>query len=420
MAKFSYHGGPLLSNIEIVTVYYGSTNGRPGVGDWSTDPMLNMLACQLDDFFYDITESAYLDLLAEYSSPDGKYHIGRGNWVGAFYIPSPVGQTSGNINIDIQTVLNLAIQQKQLPAPNANRSYFVFLPPGFNLPQDNSIPSTGESYHSFFRASNGAQVSYAVFGYPSFDSLTTNLNWITLFSSHELAEVITDPYGQGWTTSNGDGIAGFCSAVVGSITSGIFHSYNVSALWSETQGKCVVPAEDNIRKPPRVARIRLKPYAECVFVPVEGEIAMFQVDVSGVPQASLANMTYQWTVSVAEAVGPNDQPTFSARMPTASGLVTVVVTVTDASGCNMSDVKTYTPITLAWANFLTRVCEIRKFTHVNFFVNPLWDPLRDLAITPISERDVREVHQVAERLFQLTEGLVNQFEAATKRTSELP
>src|SRR5262249_6778466 len=58
VGKVSYHGGPLLENVGVETVYYGQA--------WTSDPQLRQQAQQLDAFFQDITQSTYMDMMAEY------------------------------------------------------------------------------------------------------------------------------------------------------------------------------------------------------------------------------------------------------------------------------------------------------------------------------------------------------------------
>src|SRR5947209_3497788 len=49
----TYHGGPLLNNVGVETVYYGA--------DWATSPTLRRQADRLDRFVRDITDSPYMD-----------------------------------------------------------------------------------------------------------------------------------------------------------------------------------------------------------------------------------------------------------------------------------------------------------------------------------------------------------------------
>lgn len=427
MPNVIYHGGPVISNIEVVIVYYGSTFSRAGIGDWGTDPMLLDQACRLNDFFSDITDSAYLDQLTEYTPP-GENLIGRGKWIGAAFIPFAPGKQFGSFadnalnDVEIRATLQIAIQQGQVPEHTPNRGYFVFLPPYIAVRRgDEFYPDDGQAYHDNVVV-DGDSVSYAVMTHPGSNPVIPftkpdTFEQLTVEASHELVEMITDPTavaGWGWYDRAGNEIVDICVDPKANFPKwGYFHGYLVSTFWSEQQQSCSIPAEDGLAKSPRAVQI-WGPRSECNIPPAEGASVIFHAELSNTP--NVEGVTYQWSVVGADAIGPNNERTFSVQFPLASNQVVVSVMVTDADGCDLSDTQTFTPITQHQHEFLELLCELRKFIHVNFFVNPLWDPLRDLTTSPISEHDVRELHSVAEHMVQLTERLHGLYQ--TSRSQE--
>src|SRR6267378_2342537 len=70
-ASFTYRGGPLLTAVEIVTVFWGA--------GWN-EATAQAIAQSLNAFFQFVVSSPYVDQLAEYSTPQQK--IGRGRYAG--------------------------------------------------------------------------------------------------------------------------------------------------------------------------------------------------------------------------------------------------------------------------------------------------------------------------------------------------
>jgi hypothetical protein len=139
----------------------------------------------------------------------------------------------------------------------------------------------------------------------------------------------------------------------------------------------------------------------------EGETAGFRVDMSGLT----GPLSYIWTVEGAPQPVPNDTPTIAIVLPAAFIKVTITVTVTDGGGCTLSSTLTVSAVPEGFAKVIRLLCDIRKYTRVNFFVNPLWDPLRDFPVSAISEPALRESYRSAEELTQLMGRLVGLYEA---------
>jgi hypothetical protein len=65
----------------------------------------------------------------------------------------------------------------------------------------------------------------------------------------------------------------------------------------------------------------------------------------------------------------------------------------------------YSADTAEHSQFLSLLCELRRLVQVNFFWNPLWDPIRDLVTTPVSEGDIRRLQEAVERIAELASRL---------------
>jgi len=179
----TYHGGPLLTHVDVNTVFYGQ--------NWSTDDPTGNLRNSLIDYQKAMVQSPYLTML-------GEYGVGRGSF-GA-YDPVYSGPKAGDTvtETQIQGMLLNEIAGKRL-AYTPRELYFVYLPPNVRSAWDqvSSFNPTGSYGHhgsfNFF----GSTVYYAVIQHPSvypygIGGLNT-FQQLTEVSSHELAEAVTDP-----------------------------------------------------------------------------------------------------------------------------------------------------------------------------------------------------------------------------------
>ena len=181
-----YNGGPLLGNVEVFTIFWGSA--------WQIQPALVSLSQSINGFFKFILTSPLIDQLAEYNAPG--LAIGHGKLVGS----KTLGTEPGALTDDstIQTALQGWIAREPgFPQPNANSLYFIYFPPGtsITLGADVSCQKFG-GYHDAI----GRNIFYAVEPFCMAGSASfSQLDFFTLTSSHELCEAITDPIpGEGW------------------------------------------------------------------------------------------------------------------------------------------------------------------------------------------------------------------------------
>ena len=157
----TYQGGPLIDHAAVETVYLGSA--------WTSDTALAQNANRLDQFFANLTQSTYMDMLAEYGTPQGGA-IGRGQFTGRLNVAED--DWTGGVLTDatIQRRLNSEIVSRAIPASDGNQLLVVFTPPNVSI-TEGGISSDGSpvgfaGYHSHFVDAQGATVYYAVIPNP--------------------------------------------------------------------------------------------------------------------------------------------------------------------------------------------------------------------------------------------------------------
>ena len=195
-AQLTYHGGPLLANAEVTTIFWGTA--------WDTDPLLG----QLDSFFDFIVGSSLIDQLAEYNAPG--FTIGHGKHVASVQITTDPPATIDDSQI--QTELGNLVSSGAVGPANANSVFFFFMPSGVTVTLQGA--SSCQDFCGYHNSTPGGLV-YAVDTYddcPGCQFAGTLLDSSTVVASHELCEAITDPIpGSGWVDdSTGFEIGDIC------------------------------------------------------------------------------------------------------------------------------------------------------------------------------------------------------------------
>ena len=218
------HGGPLLGAVEVVPIYWGAA--------WS-DPENAALASRLDDFFDFILTSEYMDLLAEYGTDTSP--IGHGRRTASARVTSSE-PASTVTDAAVQTTLQGFVADGTVPAPTAETLFFVYLPPGVT-----SVLGSGRScapggfcgYHN-----HAVGLRYAVVPFADCTGCVFPgdfLDTLTVVSSHELAEAVTDPdLDAWWDDSTGEEIGDLCNRDTTRLG-----GFLVQTEWSNAQGACV-------------------------------------------------------------------------------------------------------------------------------------------------------------------------------------
>jgi uncharacterized repeat protein (TIGR01451 family) len=273
--QVQYYGGPVISNVNVVEVLWGSFVDVPSTTG-------------LDQFFTDITDSNYFALLAEYGTvglngngtgnpPGSNQKIGSGVFGGKFTItpslcPGSAANPPSFCSIDdtqIQTELANQVSAGHLPQAvqdtqgNFNTIYMIYFPPGVTITVQGieSCAAFGFcAYHSNIDSSLRPKLLYGVF--PDFGPTSgcsaagqgcgsgASQQNLSSASSHELAEATTDAQVGSFSGSvpapplawidqkSGQEIGDFCNQdqVQISVNS---RAYTVQQLFSNMQGACV-------------------------------------------------------------------------------------------------------------------------------------------------------------------------------------
>lgn len=235
--QLTYRGGPLITNVKLFGVYWGSA--------WSAVQQQSVSRTAIDNFLGDLANSGYIDLLSEYSVSG--MTIARGTFQGSVILGNdPASQVTDD---DIQALIQQRLADGTIPPWDANTLYVVFLPSGTTVTQGGSAScQTFCGYHNAIvdTTSNATLAYYAVLPYPDcsgcmqsvdgsslqpFDSLTSVI-------SHEVAEAITDPVpGSGWYDDQNGEIGDICAWQLATMD-----GYTVQQEWSNQAGSCVGPA----------------------------------------------------------------------------------------------------------------------------------------------------------------------------------
>src|SRR5439155_23793962 len=192
LLSVTFHGGPLLQQVQVQTVYDGPA--------WSSNAGLQQESQQLDQFLGYLVNSPYMDVLSQ-------YNVSHGQFAGNDVVPTgPVAGGTGD-DTQIQQTLETELQAGHLEAPTANSLYIVYTPPHVVVTDgfaDSIHDFTG--HHSTFTDAGGHAVNYAVVANPVGNSPDQFLNvfqQLTETTSHELVEAVTDPDTlTGWFDNN--------------------------------------------------------------------------------------------------------------------------------------------------------------------------------------------------------------------------
>jgi hypothetical protein len=222
--RLTYRNGPLIAAAEVFTIFWGSAwqQGAPAA-----------LAAQLNQFFDFILTSPLIDQLAEYDVP--AYGIRHGKRTGGVTMTTPKLKRSVS-DTAIQHMLQREIADgAAVPPATPNTLYIVCLPPGVK-----AVQGGGASCQAFCGYHNdiSGQVFYGVIPYPGCGGCTGGLSVLdalTVVSSHELCEAITDPIpGRGWYDDVNGEIGDICAWKTKRIG-----QYTVQQEWSNRANRCV-------------------------------------------------------------------------------------------------------------------------------------------------------------------------------------
>ena len=225
-AQLVYNDGPLLDAVEVFTIFWGQ--------DWNKDPQTT-LSNDIGGFFKYILTSSLLDQMSEYSVASQGYNIGKGKYLGTLTVTTPNPATTitdGEIQHFLKDYLST---RKDIPKPDQNKLYFIYLPPGVTVSAFGDRSCLG--FCGYHENISGTQIYYAVMPYPGCNGCLGGLNTLdalTSTSSHELIEAITDPVpGQGWYDNANGEIGDICAWQTRRLD-----KYMIQLEWSNSSNSC--------------------------------------------------------------------------------------------------------------------------------------------------------------------------------------
>jgi hypothetical protein len=256
-AHVRYFGGRVISRVQVVVVLWGAVDAT--------------VAQALGPFYETVTGGAYFDWLGEYDTagvsvtPGGvgagtQQHVGRGTYLTTVSI-SPAAGSGDLLDSDVRTELANDLGNGVLPAPRVDAEggvdtlYVVYLPPGASLvgPGGSGISCAQFcGYHDTFSA-GGLKIPYAVIpdmtaaGCMQACGSGDALDHVTLTSSHELAEAVTDPETHTASGVGRTGVAAWYDDANGEIgdicdlpgNAASIGGYAVQLLWSQRTQACI-------------------------------------------------------------------------------------------------------------------------------------------------------------------------------------
>ena len=423
MLTFSYGSGKLIGRPEVAAVFANVAD--PGLTNWvdTYQPPLTVSdVCRMTGFLRDLVDSAYMDLIGQEYSTGGVF-IGRGTFRGSFFAPVAAGRRTADgltevADADIRGMLAAEIASGALPAVSGSACYLVFLPVSTvsvsPFGRSDSPGARVAGYHSAFTLASGPPVYYAVIAYDATGSAFT--------VSHELAEMVTNPEGNGWTAPRQtpsaivlEEIADICDEPA------FFHGEAVSQVWSRSLGRCHAPADDGPRK--RFARATIVG-GTCLGHAVEGAPLnlTLQVDFTEAAQQQPFPF-YVWFATGGTASGSNTQPQFAVVPPAAPDVIQVSVTARDQLGCAYTVSREFRVVTANQAareaRFCALIARLRTTATIVFRPNPLWDPVRDFVTRPVSPSDIEAIERAAGDLAALAQ-LLREHHAAERSGPRTP
>jgi hypothetical protein len=226
--NFRWHGGPIVKRPQIFSSFWGTT--------WSK-PANKARSNRLNQYLTDLLQSKYMNIMTQYGVGNGAGDAG------AFIKSSFIANVPATVNDkDIRGIIQKGIDSGVFPEPTkpTNNILIIFLgegiginDPGQDLILCQPAHDTAFGYHSFFKTKKGNPFYYAMI--PSLDNqcvkqtcpsdagcslhLSENQEQRqTQVTSHEFAEMTSDPELNAWFDSDGGENGDICNGESGSIT----------------------------------------------------------------------------------------------------------------------------------------------------------------------------------------------------------
>jgi hypothetical protein len=278
-AHLTYFGGPVISNVQIVQVLYGGTQGQYLAQVFST------ASPSLASFYEGVPQSAYFNWLTEYDTPASGgtgQSIGHGAFSAQVHMtPSPANSGSTVDDVQIQSELVAQLGAGSLPAPttdvagNVNTVYMIDFPAGVTITfggLTSCVRGGFCGYHNTI-ARGGGDIYYAVLpdvqpgsGCAVGCGPGSTFGNQTSVASHELIESVTDPQvglatslaaPLGWFDPNNGEIGDICNAQQGTVVGSDGVVYTVQKGFSNVANSCIVARQVAAPALPRLGLLGL-------------------------------------------------------------------------------------------------------------------------------------------------------------------
>ncbi|KAJ3028957.1 UNVERIFIED_CONTAM: hypothetical protein HDU68_000484 [Siphonaria sp. JEL0065] len=235
-AHLTYFTGPVIANVKVIPIYYGAANYQT----------------QLNAFYAGVTQSPWIDLLAQYG-------VGRGTF------GTPVSVTASKTTLDdvldIQPFLINLVKAGTI-VPTANTYFPIHFAPNIYITMDgDGSCKVFCAYHGTIDISSlNKGVKYLYYGVMPDQGGGCNggcggnsqqVNNLFSVSSHELAEMLTDPavgvatvygYPLSWYDKVYGEVADICNAQQGTTKGGDGVTYVIQKNWSNADNACLANA----------------------------------------------------------------------------------------------------------------------------------------------------------------------------------
>jgi hypothetical protein len=250
----TYYGGPVVKNIKVIQVLYGSGTYQSFVQGTGSGTMAA--------FYGGVVGSPYFSWLnSNYGSGSGKTSqtIGYGAYAGQVTItPSSSRNGSTISDAQVQAELKAQISAGHLAAPNANTYYAVFFPKGKRITQGGSSSCVSGGFCAYHGTVVGSSATWTYGVHPDNSSGSgcdvgcggsTAYHNMSSVASHEMIETVTDPDvgiattlspPLAWYNNTYGEIGDICNAQQGSVVGTDGVTYTVQKEWSNSTSTCRV------------------------------------------------------------------------------------------------------------------------------------------------------------------------------------
>jgi hypothetical protein len=234
-----YYGGPVLTKVKVVTVIWGGKVNKTTISN-------------IGPFYTGILNSTFIDQLAQYATnrtgvnghAGTNQTVGRGSYHGQFTI-TPANKSTTLTDAAVQKELKAQIAARHLPAADLRTLYMVYFPAGTSI-SVGGLASCNQfsAYHSA-SVTNTAAAKNMFYGI--FPDCGAGFSHLTVASSHELAEAVSDAiptpgshpaYPQAWNTKNGFEVADLCERVSATTLKVGAKSYSVTKVFLNSTKAC--------------------------------------------------------------------------------------------------------------------------------------------------------------------------------------